>query len=61
MTTSNCDKNQPTVLSPADKWNNCALDDKRMKLGIHVKHIQKSIFSYRTISDWSRDPYGGSV
>ena len=46
--------------SPADNWNNCAFDDKRMKLGTHVKHIQRSIFSYRAISDWSRDPYGGS-
>ena len=47
--------------SPADKWNNYAFDDKRMKLGTHVKHIQLSIFSYRAILDWSRDPYGRSL
>ena len=51
----------PSKNSPADKWNNCAFDDKRMKLGTHVKHMQLSIFSYRAISDWSRDPYGRSL
>jgi len=47
-------------LSPADRWNNCAFYDKRMKLGTQVRHIRQSIFSYRAISDWSRDQYGGS-
>ena len=46
--------------SPADKWNNCAFNDKRMKLGTHVKHIQQSIFGYRAISDSSGDQHGGS-
>ena len=55
-------RNKPTnsVNSLAGKWKNCTFYDKRMKLGTQVKHTLLSIFSYRAISDWSRDQYGGS-
>ena len=47
--------------SPADKWYNCAINDKRMKLGTNVEHMKRNIFRYRAISDWSRDQYGGCI
>ena len=50
-----------TTSSPADKWNNCAFHDKRMKLGRLVTNMSRNIFGYKATSDWSHDQYGGSL
>ena len=45
--------------SPADKckiWPNCAFYDKSVKFGTKLEHILTNSFSYRTITDLSRDP-----
>ena len=43
----------------ADICENCAIDDKSMKLATMIEHAIMKIFSHRAISDFSPEANGG--
>jgi len=51
--------NQLQRYSPADMWENCAIDDTSIKFGTLTEHSTRKICGYRDIRNFSQGQNGG--